>query len=145
LGGAELLERVGSDCGRRRLPVRKRSPTWTRTLGMSGSASGCPVASCVFGAGPPSAVVVVVTQVPRVAACDQLAAARAVDGAGGDAGRPLAAEPVVVAVVAARLSGAACLFACSCMDGAAAGCRYESGAARLAAHPHGWMRPGMVA
>ena len=66
------------------------------------------------------AVVIVVSEVPRLAAGDGLVAAPAVDGAGCYSWRPLGAELVVLVVVAALLAGAAGLFVVALMSGAVA-------------------------
>ena len=58
----------------------------------------------MFWAAVLPAVVVVVAEVPWLTCDDALAAAPAVDLAGGDVWRPLAAQLVVLAVVPACLS-----------------------------------------
>jgi hypothetical protein len=95
--------------------------SWTlRQCWVSGAAGSGAVADDVLGAAV-EAPVVEVAEVPWLAGGDQLLAAPASDGAGGHTRCESSTQPVVVAVVAALLLGAALLVGFTSVLGAAAG------------------------
>lgn len=97
------------------------------------------VAARVLGPGPCGAAVVV-AQIPLCAAEDECLTLGAADGTGGYRGRPVAAQSVVLSVVAAGLPGPARLVSGSAVGEAEARGGDEFAAAWLAADPHAHVR-----